>query len=426
MSSPHIDNTQETLLPLILALIPAGASLIIGDNAAELAKDAFIICVLPYLMFKLSDSLWRSAVESARQRQISATPLRSRLRDLRTSSTASSANDADAFDGIAETAAVGASPTATLWYLSMPVWGATTLYYAREHFTGGTKFVTDFNIMLYMALELIKNVKKLDSLKQVDGPHVATSHIETVLREIRRENRIVRRNLATLAQKYHEGRLQADIELNALRQEVARLSERVREQRQEERTRKSSRFKKPQTMLPNGDTAEKKHGQMHLDDFCDLTTRHHMRAPPLATPTVVDSYDGVSTSTPRNNRNDTTKTRLTIVHEDPENESESTPALAHLSENGGSRAAPKTRTGIEQLPALRYRPPLSSSRGPTNGHRLPANKIPTATTRLPRRSSSRLEIPFLLIQTGIKLAWFFCSLPTRMIRYILVVEYHDD
>lgn len=360
--SQELNASKETLVPLVVALAPAAATLALGEAAAALAADALVLAVAGYFLYTMSESLWRSAEDSARARAAVASSSRASsasdgLSDSGDSSNASSSGSSSSGSS-AHTFFPGATFGASLFYLTMPALGGTALYLARAHLARGTHIVSNFNIGLYMVLELVKNIRRLDSLKRPDGNYALSARLpplalEAELRQLRRENRIARVNMAALAQRINETAVFAAEERQLLRSELRTVTERLR------------KCEALATKLPS--------------PMSESVPVHK----PVVTAPV---------SRPRK----TLWLETVREEEDVDVQARETPLYAQKVPVGRTKSDP-----AGTIPPRRV----------SSGHK----PIPTASTRLPR-SSSRLMLSLRLTEFTMRLSWLLMTLPARVLR----------
>ncbi|KAA8914338.1 hypothetical protein TRICI_002935 [Trichomonascus ciferrii] len=177
--SPIIGFTP--IYPLILALMPAGMSLLIGDSAGIFIADALLLFAIGWVIWSVTEGSWalyynRLNVAAANEPTPGADSITIQDFNLLTS---------------------------LLFYLASPFIGGWILYFSRQNLSGGSKLITNFNIFLYISLELgrcINRITKYNSRNPIN-PALGLENINKRLSSLELELRRIQESLNSVVNK---------------------------------------------------------------------------------------------------------------------------------------------------------------------------------------------------------------------------------
>lgn len=136
-SSPVI----TPVYPLALALLPAVISLLVGDSAGVFIMDALLLAAIGWIIFSITEGSWR--IYYCKMKQNSGTN-----------------NDDQHVSSLQNVNLLASS----IVYLGTPFLGGWVLYFSRENLSGGSKLISNFNIFLYISLDLGRCINRMINL----------------------------------------------------------------------------------------------------------------------------------------------------------------------------------------------------------------------------------------------------------------------
>lgn len=127
------------LYPLVLALLPAGMSLLIGDSAGIFIADALLLVAIGWIIWSVTEGSWTiyyNRLNAAASNE--PTP----------GSESVTIQDFNLLISL-------------LFHFASPFIGGWILYFSRQNLSGGSKLITNFNIFLYISLELGRCINRI-------------------------------------------------------------------------------------------------------------------------------------------------------------------------------------------------------------------------------------------------------------------------
>jgi hypothetical protein len=127
------------IYPLILALMPAGMSLMVGDSAGVFVADALLLFAIGWIIWSVTEGSW--ALYYNRLNAAAAN-------EPTPGSESITIQDFNLL-------------TSLLFYFASPFIGGWILYFSRQNLSGGSKLITNFNIFVYISLELGRCINRI-------------------------------------------------------------------------------------------------------------------------------------------------------------------------------------------------------------------------------------------------------------------------
>ncbi|CAN6595683.1 hypothetical protein TRVA0_001S01596 [Trichomonascus vanleenenianus] len=148
------------MFPLILALLPAVLSLVLGEGAVALLADSLLLFADGWILWNISNGTWKFYAQAALASHQYATDSQP-IGDDEDGGGGGDEAKADAKRGASQALIVSTYIAALVLHLSAPFGGGIVLYYSRKFLSSGSKVITNFNIFLYIAMELARGINRL-------------------------------------------------------------------------------------------------------------------------------------------------------------------------------------------------------------------------------------------------------------------------